>query len=144
MPPPPGSHERTARRARTATNVSPLEIIMAVLLLRFTDITCRRDYAHRVLRVAYDGLRMVKANLVHRVLEVVDLDSPAAQDAVDALLECIGSALERGDRVVLRRFGVFHAAPRKTGMARNPRTNETVPMPRGRVVRFRPAVDLRN
>ncbi|MYK80801.1 MAG: HU family DNA-binding protein, partial [Acidobacteria bacterium] len=45
----------------------------------------------------------------------------------------------RGDRVVLRRFGMFHAAPRRTGVARNPRTNEPVGIPRGRVVRFRPA-----
>ena len=101
-------------------------------------------HVNRVLRVAYDGLRMVKADLVHRVMEAVDLNTPAAQDAVDALLECIGFALERGDRVVLRRFGTFHAAPRKTGVARNPRTNELVAMPRGRVVRFRPSADLRN
>ncbi|MCY3746323.1 MAG: integration host factor subunit beta [Acidobacteria bacterium] len=87
---------------------------------------------------------MVKADLVQRVMEAVDLDSLAARDAVDALLQCIGSALERGDRVVLRQFGMFHAAPRRTGVARNPWTNKPVAMPRGRVVRFRPAADLRN
>ena len=101
-------------------------------------------HVNRVLRVAYDGLRMVKADLVHLVMEAVDLNTPAARDAVDALFESLRSALERGDRVVLRRFGMFHAAPRRTGVARNPRTNETVPMPRGRVVRFRPAADLRD
>ena len=99
---------------------------------------------NRVLRVAYDGLRMVKDDLINRVEQAVGLERWVIRDAVAVLFRSIGSALERGDRVVLRRFGVFHAAPRKTGMARNPRTNETVPMPRGRVVRFRPAVDLRN
>ena len=85
---------------------------------------------------------MVKADLVHRVTEATTLESPAAQDAVNALFESVGFALWRGDRVVLRRFGVFHAAPRRTGLARNPRTNEPVAIPPGREVRFRPAPGL--
>ena len=87
---------------------------------------------------------MVKADLIHRVVKATTLHSPAARDAVEALFESLASALVRGDRVVLRRFGVFHARPRKTGKARNPRTNEPVGIPRGRVVRFRPATDLRS
>ena len=97
---------------------------------------------NRVLRVAYDVPSMVKADLVHRVEEAVDLERWVIRDAVAVLFESVGSALERGDRVVLRRFGMLHAAPRRTGVARNPRTNEPVPMPRGRVVRFRPAPGL--
>jgi len=94
------------------------------------------------VRVAYDGLSMVKADLINRAAEATDLEWRVIRDAVDALLESVGSALERGDRVVLRRFGLFHAAPRRTGVARNPRTNEPVGIPRGRVVRFRPAPGL--
>ena len=85
---------------------------------------------------------MVKADLINRATEAANLEPPAAQRAVETLFESLGSALERGDRVVLRRFGVFHAAPRKTGVARNPRTGEPVGIPRGRVTRFRPAPDL--
>ena len=99
---------------------------------------------NRVLRVAYDAPSMVKADLVHRVEEAVDLERWVIRDALDVLLESVGSALERGDRVVLRRFGMLYAAPRRTGVARNPRTNETVPIPRGRVARFRPAPGLRS
>ena len=87
---------------------------------------------------------MVKADLIKRAIEATNLESPAARAAVDAVFESVASALVRGERVVLRRFGVFHAAPRKTGVARNPRTNETVGIPQGRVVRFRPATGLRN
>ncbi|MDE3260702.1 MAG: HU family DNA-binding protein [Acidobacteriota bacterium] len=87
---------------------------------------------------------MVKVDLVRRVMQVTILESPDVRDAVDVLFESVGSALERGDRVVLRRFGTFHAAARRMAPARNPRTNEPVPMPRGRVVRFRPAADLRH
>ncbi len=85
---------------------------------------------------------MVKADLINRAVGATDLEQWAAHDAVDALFESVGSALERGDRVVLRRFGVFHTRPRRTGPARNPRTGEPAAIPRGRVVRFRPAPSI--
>ena len=85
---------------------------------------------------------MVKADLITRATEAGELEAPAARRAVEALFGSLAAALQRGDRVVLRRFGVFHAAPRRTGMARNPRTGETVGIPRGREVRFRPAPGL--
>ena len=82
---------------------------------------------------------MVKADLVQRVMEAAPVARPAARQAVDALFESLGAALERGEQVVLRRFGRLLVVPRKTGVARNPRTNEPLGIPRGRVVRFRPA-----
>ena len=87
---------------------------------------------------------MVKADLVKRVTEARNLEGSVARRAVETLFESLGAALERGDRVVLRRFGHFHTAPRKTGVARNVRTGEPVDIPRGWVVRFRPGADLRN
>ena len=63
------------------------------------------------VRVAYDGLSMVKADLINRAAEATDLERWVIRDAVDVLLESVGAALERGDRVVLRRFGLFHGAP---------------------------------
>ena len=91
-----------------------------------------------VSRAAYDPTAIVKTRLITRATEAADLARPAGRRAVEALFERLGSALERGDRVALRRFGVFHAAPRKTEKARNPCTGEPVGIPRGRVVRFRP------
>ena len=85
---------------------------------------------------------MVKADLVRRVVEATTLDSPAAQEAVNAVFDSANSALARGDRVVLRRFGVLYTSPRRTGMARNVRTGEPVGIPRGRMVRFRAAPSL--
>lgn len=87
---------------------------------------------------------MVKADLVNRAAEAANLQGPDAKRAVEALFDIVSAALERGDRVVLRRFAVFHAAPRKTGVARNPRTGEPAGIPRGRVVRFRPGQNLRS
>ena len=87
---------------------------------------------------------MVKADLIKRVTEAGNLEGSVARSAVEVLFESLGAALERGDRVVLRRFGAFHTAPRKTGVARNVRTGELVGIPRGWVVRFHPGMDLRN
>lgn len=98
----------------------------------------------RVLRVAYDAAGMVKADLVTRAMEAASLDDSVARKAVDALVEGLAAALERGDRVVLSRFGVLHAARRKTGVAPNLRTGEPVSIPLGRLARFRPATDLRS
>ena len=92
---------------------------------------------------AYHAKAMVKADLINRAMEAANVQGPVAREAVEALFERLRAALERGDRVVLRRFGVFRAAPRKTGVARNPRTGEAVGIPPGRVVRFRPGQTLR-
>ncbi len=85
---------------------------------------------------------MVKADLIARTMEAATLEGPVARKAVEALFASLSASLQRGDRVVLRRFGVFRAAPRRTGIARNPRTGEAAGIPRGRVVRFRPAPGL--
>lgn len=87
---------------------------------------------------------MKKADLTARAMEAANLEAPAAQNAVEALFESLRTGLECGDRVVLRGFGVLHTAPRRRGLARNPRTGELVGIPRGRVVRFRPATALRS
>ena len=85
---------------------------------------------------------MVKADLIARTMEAAALEGPVARKAVEALFESLCASLQRGDRVVLRRFGVFRAAPRRTEKARNLRTGEAVGIPRGRAVRFRPAPGL--
>ena len=73
-----------------------------------------------------------------------DRAASAARRAVDTMFESVATALARGERVVLRRFGVFHAAPRQDG--RGPESSDRRA---GRYssrtgVRFRPATDLRN
>ena len=52
-------------------------------------------------------------------------------------------AMARGERIELRGFGVFTVVPHKSGMGRNPRTGEQIPIPVGKTVRFRPGKELR-
>ena len=53
---------------------------------------------------------MVKADLLIRAMEAARLEGAVAGKAVEALFESLCAALERGDPVVLRRFGLFHVA----------------------------------
>ena len=87
---------------------------------------------------------MVKADLIERSVAATGCRNRDARRAVEALFEAISGAIARDERVVLRRFGIFYATPKKTGMARNPRTGDAVPIPEGRVVRFRPGQALRS
>jgi integration host factor subunit beta len=55
----------------------------------------------------------------------------------------ISAALAEGDRVELRRFGVFSTKQRGSRLGRNPRTNEVVAVSEKRVPFFRTGKELR-
>src|ERR1017187_7931019 len=61
---------------------------------------------------------------------------------VEPVFESMKKALESGDRIELRGFGVFNVKPRKTGIGRNPRTGAEVSIPPGKAVRFKPGKEL--
>jgi integration host factor subunit beta len=70
----------------------------------------------------------------------------AARDAdliVSGIFNQISAALARGDRVELRSFGVFTVRPRVAYVARNPKTEEKVPVDRRVVPFFKAGKDLR-
>ncbi len=86
---------------------------------------------------------MVKADLVARTYAATGLNRSDARLAVESVFHAVADAMVSGDRVVIRRFGTFLVTPRKTGMARNPRTGAAVPIPPGWVARFRPGSRLK-
>ncbi len=65
-----------------------------------------------------------------------------AEQAVETVFESLKNAMGRGQRIELRKFGVFSVKPRKTGIGRNPRTGEEVSIPPGKAVRFKPGKEL--
>lgn len=66
-----------------------------------------------------------------------------AESAVDAVFEALKTAMKEGERIELRGFGVFMVKPRKSGIGRNPRTGDEVPIPPGKTVRFKPGKEIR-
>lgn len=86
---------------------------------------------------------MIKADLVRRVMDAVDIPQAKAGHAVNAIFDSMREALAKGERIELRGFGVFIVKNRKRGIGRNPKTGVEVPIPPGKTIRFKPGKALR-
>ena len=87
---------------------------------------------------------MIKLDIVNAVVSKAGVTRSKAEEAVETVFEAMKQALGRGERIELRRFGVFNVKPRKTGIGRNPRTGEEVSIPPGKAVRFKPGKELQS
>ena len=81
---------------------------------------------------------MIKLDIVNAIVAKTNITRTKAEQAVETVFEAMKNALGRGERIELRRFGVFNVKPRKTGIGRNPRTGQQVSIPPGKAVRFSP------
>jgi nucleoid DNA-binding protein len=61
---------------------------------------------------------------------------------VSGTIDRIAGALAAGERVELRRLGIFERRPTRARSGRNPRTGEAVAVPAAFRVAFRPAASL--
>lgn len=86
---------------------------------------------------------MVKADLVNQAARKAGVTKTQAAVAVDALFEAIKGALLREERIELRGFGVFEVKAKKTGVGRNPKTGDEMPIPPGKAIRFKPGKEIR-
>lgn len=87
---------------------------------------------------------MIKLDIVNEVVNRTGITKTKAEVAVETVFEAMKKALEKGDRIELRGFGVFNVKPRKTGIGRNPRTGAEVNIPPGKAVRFKPGKELQS
>jgi len=95
-----------------------------------------------VLQAMREG-PVIKLDLVNLIVSRTNVSRTKAEQAVETVFESLKKAMAAGQRIELRRFGVFSVKPRKTGIGRNPRTGEEVSIPPGRAVRFKPGKELR-
>ena len=87
---------------------------------------------------------MIKLDIVNQVVNRTGITKTKAEVAVETVFDAMKKALEQGDRIELRGFGVFNVKPRKTGIGRNPRTGAEVNIPPGKAVRFKPGKELQS
>jgi DNA-binding protein HU-beta len=92
---------------------------------------------------------VIKLDIVNAIIQKatelkLNVTRSKAEQAVETVFDAMKNALGRGDRIELRRFGVFNVKPRKTGIGRNPRTGQQVNIPPGKAVRFRPGKELQS
>ncbi len=86
---------------------------------------------------------MIKLDIINEVVNRTGITKTKAEMAVETVFESMKKALEQGDRIELRGFGVFNVKPRKTGIGRNPRTGAEVSIPPGKPCDSSPARSYR-
>ena len=86
---------------------------------------------------------MNKAELISSVAEKTELTKKDSEKAVNAILEAIGAALGKGDKVQLVGFGTFEIRERAARKGRNPQTGEEINIAAAKVPVFKAGKSLR-
>ena len=86
---------------------------------------------------------MKKEELITFVSDSADITKKSAGDAINAIIEGITSALEKGDSISLIGFGSFKVVKRAAREGRNPSTGEKMQIPASKGVKFTPGAGLK-
>lgn len=87
---------------------------------------------------------MTKAELIDEVAVKTELKKRDVSEAVDTLLNCVTTALQKGEKVQLIPFGSFEVRKRKAREGRNPKTGEKLMIAARNVPAFHPGKELRD
>lgn len=106
------------------------------------DDTAKHIPTDNQIKKHIKNLIMNKTDLVNEIAAKASLNKVDAKKALDAMLESIGQALAKDDKVLLIGFGSFAMVekPERTGL--NPRTKEKIVIPARKVVKFKAADSL--
>jgi nucleoid DNA-binding protein len=89
------------------------------------------------------GYVLTKAEIVEEVNERLRLTKKDIARVIDLFFEIIKDGLKEGKHIELRGFGTFEVKTREEREARNPKTGESVVVPKRRVPYFRPGKELK-
>lgn len=87
---------------------------------------------------------MTKKDIVMKISNETNLTQIDVKKIVQRTLDSVLEALERGETVELRNFGVFKVKNRRGRIGRNPRTGQEVQVPEKKVVVFKPGLVLKH
>jgi nucleoid DNA-binding protein len=89
-------------------------------------------------------MTLTKRDLVMRISSETGVIQQQVFKVVQKTLDCITEALAAGNKVELRRFGVFEVRVRRARIGRNPNVPQTnVPIPERAVVKFKAGKEMR-
>ncbi|MFH1380811.1 MAG: HU family DNA-binding protein [Candidatus Omnitrophota bacterium] len=80
---------------------------------------------------------MTKKEIVMNIADRTDIRQVKVKKIVQMVLDAIVDSLVKGETVELRNFGIFKVRKRKSRIARNPKTGQSVTIPEKRVVSFK-------
>ncbi|MCM8792158.1 MAG: integration host factor subunit beta [Candidatus Omnitrophica bacterium] len=86
---------------------------------------------------------MTKKDLVLKISDETRIKQIDVKKVIQKTFDYIISALQNGEKIELRNFGVFKIKQRKSRTGRNPRTGQIVPVPPRRVVVFKPGLEMK-
>ncbi len=86
---------------------------------------------------------MVKADIVERVADATGLTKIKAKEVVEGIIDEIFSALTRGEKVSIRKFGTFEVVRSNRTKGRNLQTGEEIEVEPKMVVKFRPSKQIK-
>ena len=87
---------------------------------------------------------MNKGELIEAVAAAADLSKSDATKAVDAVVDGITKALQKGDQVSIVGFGTFSVKDRAARTGRNPATGQTIQIAASRAPGFKAGKALKD
>lgn len=87
---------------------------------------------------------MNKSELIDAIAASADIPKAAAGRALDATLESVTEALQRGESVALVGFGTFATKERAARTGRNPQTGAEIKIPASKVPGFKAGKALKD
>jgi DNA-binding protein HU-beta len=85
-----------------------------------------------------------KSELIDAIATNADLPKAAAGRALDAVLDAVTTALQKGDSVSLVGFGTFAVKERAARTGRNPQTGAEIQIAAAKVPSFKPGKGLKD
>ncbi len=86
---------------------------------------------------------MNKVELINRVSTDAHAKKSQVVRTVKALVKVIRETIKSGDKISLAGLGTFRAKSRKARKGRNPKTGDTIQIPEGRKISFKPSLSLK-
>lgn len=86
---------------------------------------------------------MIKRDVVTAVCDTCCYSRGMVENVLDAVLNTVSEALERGEKVQFADFGTFEPKRRAARIGRNPHTKEAVPIPARVIPSFRAGEKLK-
>lgn len=88
-------------------------------------------------------MTVTKKDIVMKIAEETGIKQIHVKKVVQNTFDHIIEALNQGQTIELRNFGIFKVRTRKGRMGRNPRTGAQVPIPDKKVVSFKPGLVMK-
>ena len=86
---------------------------------------------------------MTKGQLIQKICKDAGVRRAQAVRAVKSLVSAIRETVSGGGKLSLTGLGTFKVKARKARPGRNPKTGETIAIPAGRKISFKPSLSLK-